>query len=523
MDKNDKIRNNGDEDVGSLCTSISLGKGTFETTNSNSSMTIASVTFHNTSTCTKNSSTRASPMIVIAGQEKNDNHHHSRRRLSSEGSNHTVEALDTASTISSSSTASSTCTCKSINNSSENTTTSSARKYPCLYIRANDLVANLQKMSSDDMYHHTDNDDNHDVFIKPHPMIHLDEDSTQLFIPLTSTCTYADDKNTKNEQEQEEEDQPSLQMYSSPYLPFVMDTLLQNGLHFVNNQQHWTYYHQLSIQTTFLNDVTFPNIDNLTTSNNRFNTPLTLSQPIITLSKNQISSLQNDVLLWTYNGNGDNNSHNDIPNPPNSFAIRACGIVPMKPCDLYNLLLDSKRNKEYNLYSCGRNDIWMHDYHDDKGTCSNNFDGCDADVDFDHLGQQPNRITKVCHGLNKPPLVRQAIPYLTLIHGQDIKTKPSSVSLSKGYSITTRSTHQVDANGVLKNSNSYATEIIIGSTLLLPISCSSSSAGTVSDENLTLFINATFVKSPIPSQIAKKVGLSGAVSYVNGLRAICKK
>ena len=300
--------------------------------------------------------------------------------------------------------------------------------------------------------------------------------------------------------------------------------------------------------------MTFPNIDITTSSSlsstslknndDRFIKSVILSQPIITLSKNQISSLQNDVLLWTYNGNGDNNSHNDIPNPPNSFAIRACGIVPMKPCDLYNLLLDSKRNKEYNLYSCGRNDVWVHDFNI-KNTNDNVYESNDddyADKDFDlglfgnddcfeknhHYQQQKrqqtdmhqsDRITKVCNGSNKPPLVRKPIPYMSLIHGQEIDTS----SPSKGYILSTRSAYQVDSNGVMKNLKSYATEIIIGSSLFLPISIDDNddSIEEGNHQSMTLFINANLVKSPLPYCITKKVGLSGAVNFVNWLRALC--
>jgi ethanolamine utilization protein EutP (predicted NTPase) len=509
--------------------------------------------------------------------------------LCSKESNDTIGTIDT--TISSSSTSSSTCTSTSVSTSAragtnDNATTdtsanSIAINSPCLYIRANDLVKKLSTLESTNNVKIMSSNDNdstcaranfeknnlNQVFIKPHPMIHLDEDPTQLFIPLASSYTHAAQNNNNGQEqqrEQEQNDQNLKTMYSSPYLSFVMDTLLENGLNFINNQQQWTYYHQSNIQTTLSNDVSFPNIDIAisVSSNNRLNTSLKLSQPIA-LSKHQISSLQNDVLLWMHNGNGNGDKKNNdhIPNPPNSFAIRACGIISMKPCDLYNLLLDSKRNKEYNLYSCGRNDIWTHDYDyngSDDNNSNDNVNKCDGDDDNDddvngdydlgllgnedcfekkhhHKQQQQTkkchyRITKVWHGSNKPPLVRKAIPYMSLIHGQEIETNNidtklppsmSSLSPSKGYILSTRSAYQVDSNGVMKNSKSYATEIIIGSTLLLPISIDDNNEEGNNQNMITLFINANLVKSPLPYCITKKVGVSSAVNFVNWLRAMC--
>lgn len=420
--------------------------------------------------------------------------------------------------------------------------------YPCLYIRATDLTHSLPTMDGNCHHNH------HPHLIKPHPMKHLDDDPNQLFIALTSSSSPSPNTTATDEMIQ-----------PSPILSNITKLLLKNGVDFVTNTTYWNYHHQSGIQTTPLpsstslssssssNEIYFPQVYKSEDHNN--NDDLKVSK--ISLSNDQIKTLKQDVLLWIGEAPAiDDQSSMSIPSFPqlmhnhnsNSFvAIRAYGIIQMKPKELYELILDSDRIKEYNLYSLGRDDIWVHDYEyqetnqtaeegDEEKDNDENEESSEADTDgknhdcyrsaHDNAKQKEkkpiHRITKVCHGTNKPPLVRKPIPYMTLFHCQELTIKSLSSNQTneqfdndhcndKGYIISARTAKQVDSNGVMKDVKSYSAEIMLGSTLLLPID---------GHDDLTLFINANVVSSPMPTYLIKKFGLSGAVNYVNWLRSV---
>ena len=107
---------------------------------------------------------------------------------------------------------------------------------------------------------------------------------------------------------------------------------------------------------------------------------------------------------------------------------------------------------------------------------------------------------------------------MTLFHGTEVNIRnDAQYDCNKGYVLATRSANQVDSNGVMKDSKSYSSKIMLGCTLLLPIHCDEGNCNT---DGMTLFINANLVKSPMPYYITKKIGLSSAVNYVNWLRSV---
>ena len=427
---------------------------------------------------------------------------------------------------------------------------------PCLYIRATDFIHSLSTLpsslpSTETATTNNNNNNNNNkrvntlepeyYFIQPHPMIHLDNDTNQKFIALTSIPSSL----PSSSEEQKEH-------LSSPILSNITDLLLDNGIDLITNNRHyWSYHYQSSLlipeQPIDENNNTsyFPKIQ-FHYASSASPSKIYLSSKII-FTKTQIEALKDDVLLWNgdhpKSSNSTTNNTNTTKSIPsfqsilqsntnsNLIAIRALGIIQMKPKEVYDLMLDSDRVRDYNLYSLGRDDIWIHDYSKDDETGSssgisddimshdNDEDNdCRNQIDNDDNFTSHNRITKVCHGCNKPPLVRKPIPYMTLFHGTEVNIRNGDqYDCNKGYVLATRSAKQVDSNGVMKDSKSYSSKIMLGCTLLLPIHCDE---GNYNTDGMTLFINANLVKSPMPYYITKKIGLSSAVNYVNWLRSV---
>lgn len=413
---------------------------------------------------------------------------------------------------------------------------------PCLCIRATDLATSLPTSSS---IHSSFNDSNtgfyankqHAHLIKPHPMVHIDNDPNEVFFALNFTCSNSNptcDK-MKHIKKPNHNDCNNITnskhiIQPSPLLPSMMELLMSEGMDFISNSNYWTYYHTSAIRTCPLpsssthanHNMYFPKAFS-NHSSLPFNSEPTISA--VSLSQEQIKALKEDVLMWTdskhCNNNANSNSpvssyhqiHSGTKSNQNIFGLRAYGIIQMKPKQVHDLMLDSGRIKEYHHYALERNDIWSYD-HEIYAKIRSSGDECKMN---ENIGIK--KVTKVCHGKNKPPLVRKPIPYETLFHSQEIPvvTSPSSKinddEERKGYFLVTRTVKEVDANGIMKDMKSYSTEIMLGSTMFLPVE---------GHDDLTLFINANLVRSSMPNYLLKKVGMSSGVSYVNWIRSISK-
>ncbi len=183
-----------------------------------------------------------------------------------------------------------------------------------------------------------------------------------------------------------------------------------------------------------------------------------------------------DVLVWSgtfshkYYGS-------DLP------AIRCEAIVNMSPKSLANLLVDSNRVKEYNKMSIGRDDIIV--FQDDE-TC----------------------VTKVVCGRSKPPMLGKILQLKTLLHMEELPGGSHN-----GYVVASRAiSHKNDAEAA-------ADPKVIHSEMLMGLNIIRAVEG---EPNRCVLINVNHLMSPmIPMFMAKKLGLSSAVNFINDIRTLC--
>lgn len=187
----------------------------------------------------------------------------------------------------------------------------------------------------------------------------------------------------------------------------------------------------------------------------------------------------NDVLVWS--GVFRHGLYgSDLP------AIRAAGVVEMSAKALMELLVDSRRVKEYNKMSLGRTDLQT--FQDDMT------------VD----GPFGKSITKVMKSENKPPMVRKNLVFVSILHAKELID-------GSGYLIVSRAVHHPDEQGA---PNSIRSEILMGVNLIRKIEGE--------EEKRCLMINVNHIRSPmVPMMIAKRIGVSAAVGFINDVRALC--
>jgi hypothetical protein len=168
-------------------------------------------------------------------------------------------------------------------------------------------------------------------------------------------------------------------------------------------------------------------------------------------------------------------------------AIRACGVVNMSAKALMELMVDSSRVKEYNQLSLGRDDLVT-------------FEGS-----MDRPGPFGNSITKVMRSESKPPMIRKTLVFVSLLHAKELED-------GSGYLIVTRAVHTPEAKGP---ANVMKSEILMGVNLIRKIEGA--------EDSRCLMTNINHIRSPmIPMMIAKRLGLSAAVSFLHDVRACCK-
>ena len=183
-----------------------------------------------------------------------------------------------------------------------------------------------------------------------------------------------------------------------------------------------------------------------------------------------------EVLIWTGNFNhGKYGSH--LP------AIRAAGLVNMSAKALMGLMVDSNRVKEYNKFSLGRRDL----------------------VTFpveQAFGQQNSIVTKVMKSQAKPPMVRKIIEFVSILHVQELVDR-------SGYLLVTRAVEQPQHDQA--NDNLNKSEILLGVNVIRKVKGHENSK--------CVMINVNHINSPmIPMMLAKRIGLSSAVNFVNDVR-----
>jgi hypothetical protein len=191
-------------------------------------------------------------------------------------------------------------------------------------------------------------------------------------------------------------------------------------------------------------------------------------------------------------------------------AIRSAGIIGMSPLALMELLVDSSRIQEYNKLSLGRTDLLV-------------LQG-DMSQDGPFGG-----ITKIMKAITKPPLVRKALVFTSLIHVRELDD-------GSGYKIVTRAVTPPDENAAACldnndnascNSSSSNTaggggglaNALLHSEILLGVNIIKRIEG---DDNRCLMMCVNHIRSPmVPMMIAKRIGLQAAINFYHDLRACC--
>jgi len=167
-------------------------------------------------------------------------------------------------------------------------------------------------------------------------------------------------------------------------------------------------------------------------------------------------------------------------------AVRSVGIIDMAPRDLFNLLVDSSRVKEYNKLCVGRTDLLVLQKEMDVGA----FGG----------------ITKIMKTQTKPPVIRRILQFTSLMHGRELGN-------SGDYELVTRAVTLPEDKEDL--ANALKSEILLAATIIKRIE---------GNDNRCLFITVNHLRTPmIPMMIAKRIGLQAAAGFIGDLRSCCGK
>jgi hypothetical protein len=159
----------------------------------------------------------------------------------------------------------------------------------------------------------------------------------------------------------------------------------------------------------------------------------------------------------------------------------------MSAKSLVDLLLDSTRAKEYNKHSLGREDVIV--FQDD----------------MQQDGPFGPSITKVTKSTTKPPLIKKHMVFVTLCHAKELED-------GSGYMIVNRAVHNTEDGGK-QPTNIIKSEVLLGVNLIRKIEGS---------DDRCVMLNVNHMRSPmVPMLIAKKIGMSAAVGFVNDIRAMC--
>jgi hypothetical protein len=189
-------------------------------------------------------------------------------------------------------------------------------------------------------------------------------------------------------------------------------------------------------------------------------------------------AFESDVLVWS--GSFRHGFYgSDLP------AIRSAGIVNMSAKALMELLVDSDRVTEYNKLSLGRTDLLV--FQDDISV----------------EGPFGKSVTKLMRSESKPPMVRKTLVFVSILHAKELID-------GSGFLIVSRAVHHPEMQSA---PTSIHSEILIGVNLIRRIQ------GT---ENQCLMVNVNHIRSPmVPMMVAKRIGVSAAIGFINDIRAVC--
>ena len=114
-------------------------------------------------------------------------------------------------------------------------------------------------------------------------------------------------------------------------------------------------------------------------------------------------------------------------------------------------------------------------------------------------------VTKVMKSVSKPPMIKKHMVFVSILHAKELED-------GSGYLIVTRAVHHPD-NEIGGSANVIKSEILMGVNLIRKIG---------GEDAQCLMINVNHIRSPmVPMIVAKKLGVSAAIGFVNDIRAAC--
>ena len=207
-------------------------------------------------------------------------------------------------------------------------------------------------------------------------------------------------------------------------------------------------------------------------------TPEKSSRKTLSLPKqDQVSFMESQVLVWNGKVKQAGKYGSDYP------AVKYKGFVNSRPKILASLLLDSKRVKEYNDSSLGREDVHVFE----KGWNDRGVFGGE---------------TKVVRNKTQIPIIGKTHEATSLMHGR----KLSSNKNGDTYIVITRA---VSSN---KNGGN-AGEIVLGANLIQPVE---------GNQNKSLITSISHV-SGLPSFLAARIYNKAANDFMSGIRQATRR
>ena len=185
-------------------------------------------------------------------------------------------------------------------------------------------------------------------------------------------------------------------------------------------------------------------------------------------------SAEKEVLVWS--GNFTHGRYgSELP------AVRSAALVHMAPEALMDLLVDSSRVKEYNKMSLGRTDLLILQDELDGGA----FGG----------------ITKVMRSETRPPMVRKTLSFTSILHVRRLED-------DAGFKLVSRAVTSPVDNSL---AGTLQSEILLSVNIIKRVE---------GNPNQCLMVAVNHIRSPmVPMMIAKRIGLTAAVIFINDLRA----
>lgn len=254
----------------------------------------------------------------------------------------------------------------------------------------------------------------------------------------------------------------------APVAPFAVEALAQAGFNSVVDETMWSPHAPSKLKSIPWHKCTWPSHGTI------HSTDLPLPG----------SPKEDSVILWT--GKFNHGLYgSELP------VVRAAGILPVAPRELFDLLVDSDRVKEYNKLSLGRQDLLV---------LQNNME---------EEGPFGKSITKVMRGTSQPPLVRLTMEFVSIFHAKELEDK-------SGYLLVTRAVTHPESDSDHHHKSATTSANVLRSEILMGVNLIRRIEG---DEHRSLMINVCQIRSPmVPMMIANRIGASAAANFIKDLR-----